>query len=147
MGKLTEQILQHMKENNLIPTEQHRATKCIEIKGKQSETRFLSSYGAPQGSILGGLLFLINCNYLPEEKENKMTTFFIEDTSEIVTENNEYNLKERLQQEANRSNEWMSTNKMRISKKKTKLIISCTPAMRRIEEIQQLNIRTKAEKE
>ena len=80
------------------------STQDVDIKGKQSTTQFLGKYGTPQGSISGGILFLIFGNDLPEDNSvEKISTLFVDDTNEIVKADNMINLKHKLQFEANKS--------------------------------------------
>ena len=69
-----------------------------------------------------------------------MTTLFVDDTSEIVKEKDNNILKARIQDEADRAIEWMDCNKMIISEKKTKLMITFTTAMRRLKQLQDIKI-------
>ena len=102
----------------------------MEVSGHRSTTRFLGDYGAPQGSILAGLLYLIYANDIPDKRENKKTIQFVDDTTEMIKANNTQVLKQKLQEEADSSIMWMSNNRMKISESKTKIIVSSTRALR-----------------
>ena len=88
-------------------------------------------------------MFLIFSNDLPSEEAGKKTILFVDDTSDLIKEHNLLNMRHRLQQEANKSVDWMTTNKMIISESKTKLMLSCTNALRRTQDIGTLEVTIK----
>ena len=105
-------------------------TQSVEVGGARSMNRFLGEYGAPQGSIMAGLLYLIYANDIPEKNSKKKSILFVDDTMELIRERNTQELNIRLQQEANKSVKWMEDNKMRISEAKTKILVSSTRKLR-----------------
>ena len=80
------------------------------IKGKD--------FAIPQGSILGGLLHVINVVY-------------IDDDSDSVSANDEASLKIKIQREAENSAQWISDNRLCVSGEKSKLMVVATNAMRK----------------
>ena len=66
-----------------------KRTQCVEIGGMTSNTRYLEEYGAPQGSIMAGLLYLIYANDIPNEKEDKKSILYVDDTTNM--QNNKIN--------------------------------------------------------
>ena len=77
-------------------------TQNVEVSGQRSITRFLGDYGAPQGSILAGLLYLIYANDIPDEGESKKTIQFVDDTTELVKERNLQRLEAKIQEETDK---------------------------------------------
>ena len=105
-------------------------TQRVEVGGARSYSRFLGEYGAPQGSILAGLLYLIYANDIPDNTSEKKSILFVDDTTELVKAARIPELNHKLQEETNKSIRWMDNNMMRISENKTKILMSSTRALR-----------------
>ena len=93
-------------------------TQTVEIQGKRSCTRYLSNYSTPQGSILAGLLYLIFSNDLPSPQDDKDTILYVDDTTDMIKDKSIINMRHKLQDEANKSVNWVNANRMIISEKK-----------------------------
>ena len=93
-------------------------TQSVKIKGKESISRFLNDYGAPQGSIMAGLLYLIYANDIPNLEENKKTIMYVNDTTDMITGKNITTMKQRLQEGVNTTLQWTVSNKMVIAEKR-----------------------------
>ena len=107
-------------------------TQQVEIRGEKSATRFLNNYGAPQGSIMAGLLYLIYANDIPGDEDYKKTVMYVDDTTDMIQAKEIQELEEKLQREADNKVNWTENNRMVISEKKTKLMVSCTRALRMV---------------
>ena len=90
-----------------------------------SEKLPIGDTGTIQGSVLGGLLFLIYSNDLPAEKENDSTDF-VDDHADICMGDSINDVQNRLQNEANNTSEWLRINGMAISSEKTKVMVMKT---------------------
>ena len=72
-------------------------TQSVEIRGERSVNRFLNRYGAPQGSIMAGLLYLIYANDIPCEEDEKKTVMYVDDTTDMIEGRNIPDINTKLQ--------------------------------------------------
>lgn len=70
---------------------------CVEVNGVLSDTT-LSTYGIPQGSVLGPVLFLLYINDLPINVPQASTVLFADDTNLLVKESSKDVLQETIDQ-------------------------------------------------
>ena len=99
----------------------------VEIEGYKSDMRNVNT-GVPQGSILGPLLFIIYMNDLNFVSKKFNAILFADDTTlnsvlSVFTNNNNITLSSKINNEINKLNEWMKTNKLSLNIKKTKFMI------------------------
>ena len=95
--------------------------KCgINSTGKQEYSTNLSvEYGAPQGSCLGPLLFLIYCNDLHLHLELTSCILFADDTTLYVTHKNLKYLFWCIQHDLELIGDWFKANKLTLNLSKT----------------------------
>ena len=84
----------------------------------------------PQGSILGGLLFLIFENEFPATSEHGESVLYADDDSDIVSHRDPEILQQMIQQKADDSTRWFRDNGMVCSGDKTKLLVMGTKEQR-----------------
>ena len=76
-------------------------TQSVQVGTKESMSVDLGDHAAPQGSILGGLLFIINENDFPAWRENGESVLFVDDDTDCVSDEDPIKLQELIQVEAN----------------------------------------------
>lgn len=94
--------------------------QLVDINGKTSSTQKLQR-GAPQGSILGPLLFIIFVNDLPTNTTGH-TILYADDTTICVRDKNAENLRVKIQAASKEASNWIKTNKLIQNNEKTCMI-------------------------
>ena len=77
------------------------------------------TYGTPQGSCLGPLLFLVFINDLPNNVNYGMSLLFADDTTLLHSHSNLRYLKWTLEDDLNRLMDWFKANKLTLNLDKT----------------------------
>ena len=108
-------------ENNLICNYLSGRHQYVDYNGAKSKTQMLTT-GVPQGSILGPLLFLIYINDLPSASAIFDMLMYADDTTLYCNLNEDINEFE-INNELNKINTWLSSNKLCLNIKKTKFMI------------------------
>ena len=105
--------------------------QSVQVEAQQSPTKEVDEFAAPQGSVLGGLLFIINENDFPDCRTEGESVLFVDDDSDLVSDDNPEHLLNEIKHEANLSCNWLKDNRMCVAGDKSKLIIIGTKELKR----------------
>ena len=94
----------------------------VQINEMKSDLQNIS-FGVPQGSILGPLLFIIYINDLPNSLEYCKPTMFADDTNLFKSSNNLRCVFSEMNIDANNLFEWFNANKLSLNTSKTVFVI------------------------
>ena len=98
-------------------------SQTVQVETKQSAFEDLDDDAAPQGSVLGGILFIINENDFPASRVEGDSVLFVDDDTDCVSDADPVRLIVKMQQEADNSCDWLSDNRMCVAGQKPKLLI------------------------
>ena len=106
-------------------------SQSVQVEAQQSTIEKLGDHAAPQGSVLGGLLFIINENDFPACREEGESILFVDDDTDVVEGDLPDELMQKIQHEANLSCSWLKDNRMCVAGEKSKLMIIGTKELRK----------------
>ena len=106
-------------------------SQSVQVEAGQSSKEELWDHAAPQGSVLGGLLFIINENDFPACRDEGDSVLFVDDDSDVVSDQDPKELVQKIQKEANLSCDWLQDNRMVVAGEKSKLIIVGTQELKK----------------
>jgi hypothetical protein len=98
-------------------------TQCVRLKGYYSDFEPIT-YGVPQGSVLGPILFLVYVNNLCTGHFNGDLTCYADDTALSYSVTDLTTLKRQMQNDLDKLKYWFTVNKLMLSEK-TKYIRFC----------------------
>ena len=99
----------------------YRSQRCC-VNDELSEAVPITC-GAPQGSNLGPLLFLIHINDLPNCRNRTSPRIFVDDTNISIAANSVMELELLINSELKNLHQWLVTNRLSLNIAKTELMI------------------------
>ena len=105
-------------------------SQVVQVESKQSKPSYSSDHAVPQGSILGGLIFIIFSNDFPESSTEGESVMYVDDNTDVVHDSDPHLLKQKIQHQADCSANWLADNRMCVSGDKTKLLIMGTKKLK-----------------
>ena len=102
-------------------------TQYVQIENKTSSSLKCIDLGAPEGTVLAGLIHLIYCNDQPachEQNNGASTIVFVDDNTGHVQAKDKDSLQRLFQNEVNLASQWLSDNRLCIAPDKSKILIT-----------------------
>ena len=115
-------------------------SQVVQVESKQSQSTDLDDHAVPQGSILGGLIFIIFSNDFPESNQEGESVLYVDDDTDVVHDSDPELLHQKIQQVAISSAEWLQDNRMCVAGSKSKLLVIGTKRLRSMKQADQLEI-------
>ena len=106
-------------------------SQSVQVEAQQSTVEELGDHAAPQGSVLGGILFLINENDFPACRDEGDSVLFVDDDTDVVSDKDPDSLIVKIQHEADLSCSWLKDNRMVVAGEKSKLLIVGTRGLKK----------------
>ena len=116
-------------------------SQVVQVESKQSNSCNLAVHGVPQGSILGGLIFIIFSNDFPESSQEGDSVLYVDDDTDVVHDANPVQLHQKIQHKANYSASWLRDNRMCVAGGKSKLLIIGTKKLKSLRLTQPMTIK------
>ena len=105
-------------------------SQCVRVESKQSKFTECEESGAPQGSVMAGIFHIINSNDLPDCHEEAESIVYVDDNTDSVHDGDPDQLMVKLQNEVDKTVEWLKDNRMCVAGDKSKILIVGTRELR-----------------
>ena len=105
-------------------------TQLVQVESRTSSHLDCEDSGVPQGSVLGGLLHVLNSNDFPACHEEGEAVVYVDDDTDFVQDKDPKMLNVKIQKEAENSAQWLKDNRLCVAGDKTKLLILGTAQMK-----------------
>ena len=94
----------------------------------------------PQGSVLGGLVHVINSNDFPACHQQAESIVYVDDDSDIVSNKDPEHLRDSIEQEAGNSAQWLKDNRLCVAGEKSKLLVIGTKQLKASKSLREMTI-------
>ena len=115
-------------------------TQQVQIEAKISTPLSGGDHAVPQGSILGGLLHVINSNDFPACHEEGSSVVYVDDDSDIVSAKDPEVLRDSIEHEAGNSAQWLADNRLCVAGSKSKLLVIGTEKLKKMKNVGETKI-------
>ena len=115
-------------------------TQLVQVESKTSTPVDGGDHAVPQGSVLGGLLHVINSNDFPACHQEGDSVVYVDDDSDTVSGKNPDQLRDSIEREAGNSAQWLKDNRLCVAGNKSKLLVIGTKKMRETKIIRETKI-------
>ena len=102
----------------------------IQLVQVESRTSSQLDRAVPKGSVLGGLIHVINSNDFPACHDSGEAVVYVDDDSDFVKSKDPARLNELIQTEAENYAQWLKDNRLCVAGEKSKLLVLGTGEMR-----------------
>ena len=110
-------------------------TQLVQVEARTSSQEECDDSAVPQGSVLGGLLHVVNSNDFPACHEEGEAVVYVDDDSDFVKDSDPDRLNEKIQTEAGNSAQWLKDNRLVVAGEKSKLLIIGTGEMKAVKNL------------
>ena len=93
-------------------------TQLVQVESRTSSHLDCEDSGVPQGSVLGGLLHVLNSNDFPACHEEGEAVVYVDDDTDRVQDNDPKMLNVKIQKEAENSAQWLKDNRLCVAGEK-----------------------------
>ena len=105
--------------------------QVVQVEAKSSQPLEGGEHAVPQGSVLGGLLHVINSNDFPDCHDDGESVIYVDDDSDTVTGNDPEELRNSIELEAGNFAQWLKDNRLCVAGSKSKFLMIGTQKLRK----------------
>ena len=105
-------------------------TQMVQVESRRSSPLGCGDTAVPQGSVLGGLLHVINSNDFPSCHDEGESVVYVDDDSDSVSASDPEVLRDLIEKEAGNSASWLQDNRLCVDGEKSKLLVVGTKRLR-----------------